>query len=223
MHQHEPRIALVHAVYPAMAPAAAAFAALWPEARCVNLVDDALPADLEADGGMTPRMEQRIQRLVQHAVAAGADAVLFTCSAFGVAIEKAAAAAAVPVLKPNEAMFDAALGAGLRVGMLGTFAPAMVAMEQEFHAMARARGLPATLVGHCVPEAMAAARAGDIDRHNDLLAAAAPQLAGCELVMLAHFSTSTALDAVRAVLRRPVLTAPGAAVAALRRLTQARS
>jgi aspartate/glutamate racemase len=215
-----PRIALIHAVYPAMAPAAAAFAALWPEAHCVNLVDDALPADLEADGGgLTPQMDARIARLAQHAIAAGAQGVLFTCSAFGGAIEKAAAVASVPVLKPNEAMFEAALGAGQRIGMLGTFAPAMVSMEAEFLEMAAARGLRTALVGHCVPQAMASARAGDIATHNGLLAAAAPHLAGCDLVMLAHFSTSTATAAVQAVLGCPVISAPAAAVAALKRLT----
>ena len=213
-----PRIALIHAVYPAMAPAAAAFAALWPEARCVNLIDDALPADLQADGGLTLQMDARIARLAQHAIAAGAHGVLFTCSAFGGAIEKAAAAATVPVLKPNEAMFEAALGAGRRIGMLGSFAPAMASMEAEFHAMAAVRGLNIQLVGHCVPQAMAAARVGDIATHNRLLAAAAPHLAGCDLVMLAHFSTSTAMDAVRAVLSTPVLSAPAAAVMALKRL-----
>lgn len=213
-----PRIALIHAVYVAMAPVEAAFAALWPEARCVNLIDDALPADLEADGRLTPAMDERIARLTQHAISSGAQGVLFTCSAFGDAIAKAAAAATVPVLKPNEAMFEAALRSGSRIGMLGTFAPAMPSMEQEFHAMAQARGLNASLHTVCVPDAMAAARSGNIDLHNRMLAQAAPQLVGCDAVMLAHFSTSTALESVSSELACPVLSAPRAAVAALRAL-----
>ena len=222
-----PRIALIHAVYAAMAPAAAAFAALWPEARCVNLVDDALPADLEAAGALTPALHARIGRLAEHALAAGADGVLYTCSAFGPAIEAAAAAAPVPVLKPNEAMFEAALDlmqhsdrqAPHRIGLLGTFAPALAAMAEEFEAMARDRGQAPVLLSHCVPAAMQAHRGGDTDSHNRLLAAAMPALADCDVVMLAHFSTSTALDAVRAVHAGTVLTAPAAAVAALKRRT----
>jgi aspartate/glutamate racemase len=213
-----PRIALIHAVYVAMAPVEAAFAALWPEARRVNLIDDALPADLEADGRLTPAMEERIARLADHAVSSGAKGVLFTCSAFGDAIAKAATHAPVPVLKPNEAMFETALRSGTRIGMLGTFAPAMPSMEEEFHAMAKARGLHASLVTLCVPDAMTAARSGDIATHNRLLAEAAPQLASCDAVMLANFSTSTALEAVSAVLNCPVLSAPRAAVAALKAL-----
>ena len=213
-----PRIALIHAVYVAMAPVEAAFQRLWPQARRVNLVDDALPADLERDGGMTPAMVERIHRLADHAVQAGADGVLFTCSAFGEAIEAAAARLPVPVLKPNEPMFQAALGAGQRIGMLATFAASVPSMEDEFRQLARARGIEATIETVCVPEAIAAARGGDIPTHNRLLAEAAPRLAHCDAVMLAHFSTSTALDDVRRVLGRSVLSAPEAAVDTLKRL-----
>jgi len=213
-----PRIALIHAVYAAMAPTEAAFATEWPEARLVNLIDDALPADLEVDGGMTVTMVQRIGRLAQHAISAGAQGVLFTCSAFGEAIEKAAGATKVPVLKPNEAMFSAALGAGSRIGLLGTFAPAMRSMEEELHAMAMARGLRPSLRTHCIPAAHAAARSGDVALHNGLVAEGARQMTDCDVVMLAHFSTSTATTDVQLVLDCPVLSAPKAAVIAMRSL-----
>ena len=215
-----PRIALIHAVYVAMAPVESAFKRRWPEAQRVNLVDDALPGDLERDGRLTDDMHARIRRLADHALAAGADGVLFTCSAFGDAIAAAASALPIPVLKPNEAMFEDALRAGTRIGMLATFAPAVASMEEEFRALAKARGIAATLETICVPEAIAAARAGDISMHDRLVTEAAPRLAHCEAVMLAHFSTSTALDGVRAVLGCPVLSAPEAAVDALRRLSQ---
>ena len=211
-----PRIALIHAVYVAMAPVETAFQRLWPQARRVNLVDDALPADLERDGGMTPAMMERIHRLADHAVRTGADGVIFTCSAFGEAIEASAARLPVPVLKPNEPMFQAALGAGQRIGMLATFAAAVPSMEDEFRQLARARGVEATIETVCIPEAIAAARGGDIPTHNRLLAEAAPRLAHCDAVMLAHFSTSTALDDVQRSLGRSVLSAPEAAVADLK-------
>lgn len=211
------RIALVHAVFPAMAPIESAFRRCWPQARTVNLVDDALPADLERDGCITDAMHRRIHRLAEHAIDGGADGVLFTCSAFGEAIARAATRFVQPVLRPDEAMFEAAFHAGPRIGLLATFEPAIASMRRDFLAQAARHGLSPALDVVCVPAAIAAARAGDIEAHDRLVAAAAPQLAGCDAVMLAHFSTSTALAAVQAVLPCPVFSAPEAAVQAMRR------
>jgi Asp/Glu/hydantoin racemase len=210
------RIALIHAVAVAIAPVEAAFRELWPEAECCNLLDDSLSLDRERDGVLTAAMTRRIVTLAEYGAATGAAGILFTCSAFGQAIEAAAARAAVPVLKPNEAMFEAALAAGRRIGMLATFAPSVPSMEEEFRDMAAMKGAPATIETYCVPGAMAALKAGDAPTHNRLVAEAAMRFADRDAVLLAHFSTSRAADATGAALGRPVLTSPGSAVAKLK-------
>ena len=53
------RIALIHALKHSIAPIETAFAALWPEARLANLLDDSLSADLARDGILTVRMTER--------------------------------------------------------------------------------------------------------------------------------------------------------------------
>jgi Asp/Glu/hydantoin racemase len=212
------RIALIHAVTVAIAPTEAAFRELWPEAECANILDDSLSIDRERDGALTPAMTGRILALAAYARSTGAAGILFTCSAFGEAIETAAAGAPIPVLKPNEAMFEAALAAGRRLGMLATFAPSVPSMEEEFRQAAAARRAPATIETYCVPGAMAALRAGDAAGHNRLVAEAAPRFGDCDAVLLAHFSTSRAAAAASAALGRPVLTSPGSAVAKLRSL-----
>jgi hypothetical protein len=50
-----PRIALIHAMPLAIEPVAQVFHELWPSARITHLLDDSLPADLTAAGGITPR------------------------------------------------------------------------------------------------------------------------------------------------------------------------
>ena len=213
-----PRIALIHAVAVAMPPVHEAFRRLWPEVECIDILDTSLSRDREREGRLTETMTGRFLLLAKYAEDNGAAGVLFTCSAFGEAIEKAAAQTKIPVLKPNEAMFEAALAAGERLGMLATFEPSVAAMEDEFREMAGAAGSKTAMSSFCVPGAMKALQAGDGAEHDQLVAIAAPRFAGHDAVLLAHFSTSRAAAAVRAAVRCPVLTAPGAAVNKLKGL-----
>src|SRR5260221_8686763 len=148
------RIALIHAVTVAMAPVHEAFVRLWPEAECTDLLDTALSVDRERDGELTPAMCRRIGALAEYAAGTGAAGILFTCSAFGEAIEAAAAASPIPVLKPNEAMFDAALQLGRHIGMLATFGPSVAGMEDEFRQLAARHGVAAEIETICVGGAM---------------------------------------------------------------------
>jgi hypothetical protein len=175
-----------------------------------------LSPDRERDGVLTAAMRRRIGDLAEYAAAIGADGILFTCSAFGEAIEAAAGRLPIPVLKPNEAMFEAALAIGGRIAMLATFAPSVGSMEDEFRDMAAAGQSRATIETYCVLGAMAALRAGDGAEHDRLIAQAAPRFADCDALLLAHFSTARAAPAVTAVLDRPILTSPGSAVAKLK-------
>jgi Asp/Glu/hydantoin racemase len=212
------RIALIHAVTVAIAPVLEAFGQLWPEAECVNILDDSLSLDRERDGVLTEAVARRISALAEYGAATGAAGVLFTCSAFGEAIEAAAARSAIPVLKPNQAMFEAALRMGRRIGMLATFAPSVASMEDEFREMAEAGGARARIETYCVPSAIAALKAGNGVEHDRLIAEAAPRFADCDAVLLAHFSTSRAAPCVTSVLDRPILTSPGSAVAKLKEI-----
>jgi Asp/Glu/hydantoin racemase len=213
-----PRIALIHATPVAMQPVADAFRALWPEAETVNLLDDALSLDRAREDRLTPAMTERILALAAYARGLGADGILFTCSAFGPAIEAAALESPMPVLKPNEAMFELALRAGRHIGMVATFAASVAGMTAEFDEQAALAAPGARLTALVEPAAMTALRAGDAETHNRLVAAKAAELPPCDAVMLAHFSTSRAAAAVRATVSVPVLTSPDSAVAKLRRL-----
>lgn len=213
---NRPRIALIHAVTVAMDPIASAFASGWPEAECVNVLDDSLSPDRARDDALTPAMAQRISDLADYAFGIGSDSVLFTCSAFGPAIEAVAARSERLVLKPNEAMFAKALQLGSRIGMLATFPPSVASMEAEFGAEAAAHGVAAHIETLLVEGALDALKSGDAKAHNRLLAEAAPRLAGSDAILLAHFSTSRARAAVEAVVDVPVLTSPESAVDALR-------
>lgn len=209
------RIVLVHAITVAIEPVHAAFRERWPDAELVNLLDDSLARDLAAAGELTPAIGARFATLTRYALDIGADGILFTCSAFGDAIDAARADAPVPVLKPNEAMFLDAMEQGGRMGMLATFQPSVGSMEAEYRSMALGS---ATLRTICVPEALQALNAGDGETHDRLLARAASSLRDCDALMLAQFSTARASDAVARAVNCPVLTSPDSAVDRMRAL-----
>jgi Asp/Glu/hydantoin racemase len=209
-----PRIALIHAVTVAMQPIQDAFASGWPEARLMNLLDDSLSPDRAKSDALTAEMSGRIAELGRYALRCGADGILYTCSAFGPAIAAFSATTNVPVLKPNEAMFTQALSLGKQIGMLATFGPSVASMNEEFEEAAAGSGARIEII--LIEEAMRALKQGDTDSHNRMLAEAAPRLSHCDVIMLAHFSTSRALKAVGQVVKIPVLASPDSAVAALR-------
>lgn len=211
-----PRIALIHATPVAVEPIVAAFGRLWPEARTTNLLEDSLSADLAAEGRLTERMIERFLTLARYVHGCGADAILFTCSAFGPAIEATAAAMPIPVLKPNEAMLDEALAAGTRIGLLATFEPSIPALKAELDALARAKQRAITVTTRTVPGAMALLQGGDAETHDRMVAAAAAEFSTCDALVLGQFSMASA---ARLIPSRPgcrVLTSPDSAVMRLK-------
>jgi hypothetical protein len=215
-----PRIALIHATPLAVEPIRAAFERHWPQASRMNLLDDSLSVDRAQAGELTEPMIQRFVDLASYAQRAGSAGILFTCSAFGPAIEAAARATGLPTLKPNEAMFAQALSGSaskrpLRLGLLATFQASIASMAQELEATARERGIAITLRSVFVPEAMDDLAQGRYGEHHRKIAAAARQLADCEVVMLAQFSMAAAAGEVQAQLPCPVLSSPDCAVLAL--------
>lgn len=213
-----PRIVLLHATPIAVDPVKNAFEQLWPEPELVNLLDDSLSPDRARTKDLTPELIDRFVSLGHYAHTSGADAILVTCSAFGPGIEQLQRELSIPVLKPNEAMFHAAVAQGENIAMVATFPPAVVTMEAEFEEYVVATGSKAHLTTIVVEPAITALRAGDADTHNRLIVEQAPNLVGFDTIMLAHFSTSRAQADLSAQICAPVLSSPGAAVLRLREL-----
>ena len=207
------RIALIHALAHSQRPVREEFERQWPECRLMNLLDDSLSADLaQTPGGLDARMFKRFETLGDYAVDTGADAILFTCSAFGPCIDAVARRHSnIPVLKPNEAMIAEASRLKTRIGLIASFAPTLETMPPEFP--------PGTEIDCELAEgALAALDAGTPADHDRLVVAAARKLQqrGCGAIALAQFSMARAAGDVAAAVPLPVLTTVGSAVSELR-------
>lgn len=214
----KPRIALIHATPVAVDPIQAAMKSGWPEAEPVNILEDSLSSDRATAGRLSEELFDRIAALTRYAEGIGSDGILFTCSAFGAAIERAASTAKIPVLKPNEAMYEAAMDRGNKLAMIVTFPPSESTMVEEFEEESRVRPQNPTLKTFLVEQALIALKTGDENKHNQLVADEASTINGFDALMLAHFSTSRARQVAQQRTSIPVLTSPDTAVAKLKRL-----
>ena len=207
-----PRVVLIHAIEMAINPIMKAFEVHWPEAETINILDDSLSRDRAKSDVLDCKLMDRFLKLGDYALSIDADGILFTCSAFGPAIEAVAKQHEIPVLKPNEAMFSMALQKGKNIGMLVTFENSIKVMSREFDEMAKTRNSAATLNVTLVKDAISCLKQGLVEEHNRLIADTAKELKDCDVLMLAQFSMANAWSAVSEQLDIPILTAPDAAV-----------
>jgi Asp/Glu/hydantoin racemase len=176
------------------------------------LLDDSLSADVARDGRLTVAMTDRFLILGRYAASTGADAILFTCSAFGPCIEAVAREhAPMPVLKPSEAMIEQAARRGHRIGLLSTFPPTLASMPAEFPRSVE-------IVPKLAAGALAALDRGARAEHDRLVAEASRDLRDCDLIALAQYSMAPAAALVAEASGRPVLTTPDSAVLKLKEL-----
>ena len=213
-----PRIALIHATRLAIDPIIGAFDTLWQEAEHISILDESLAIDRRKDEHLTESLSDRIIALCRHAEGIGSDGVLFTCSAFGEAIEKAALSSSVPVLRPNEAMFERAISMGDRLTMVYTFPPSVAGMEQEFREEAKRCQSSARIQSVYAEGARQAVEQGDIKKHNEIISSTISSVNNADAILLAHFSMATAESEAQTVTDIPVISSPTTAIEKMKSL-----
>ncbi|MBE1577088.1 hypothetical protein ACFORH_07920 [Amycolatopsis roodepoortensis] len=195
-----PRIALISATPAAIPPAVSALESGFPQARPWNILDDRLLADGGEDG-RTPALDDRMRRLIEYAVAGGADGVLLTCSLYGEITKQVEAP--VPLLAPDEAAFDDALAGGHdRILVVASLAAALSDSTARFEQAARDKGVDVEVGGLLAP--------------GRLVESCQAQGRGWDLVLLAQYSLAPAADELSSALGVPVVSGPRSAAARLK-------
>lgn len=216
------KIYLIHAVDVSIKPSKTSFSKLWPDARITNILEESLASDLNDAGGMTDQMKSRFQTIGQYCADAGATAILFTCSAFGSAIEEVKTKHAFPILTPNEALFEEVLELGGKIALLTTFEPSVAALRSELAEMSKSRNKSVEVDSVMVPGALDALRAGNQEEHNRLIVQVATHVAkqnkGYSAIVFGQFSMSPAAAAAQQNISIPVLTTPDCAVRKLKHM-----
>lgn len=200
-----------------MRPAQSAFAEQFPTARTWDLLDDQLSVLADQAGRITPELEARMLRLIDHAVLGGADAVQLTCSMYGPVTSLAGGQHDTPIRASDTAMQRAVIASGLPTAVVGSLATAVEDSIRRMHLLGA--GSPLQLSGVTVPTAAEYAASGDIESLAKVVEEAIRSEADeIEQVALAQFSVSPARDLLERSLSIPVLSPPHAAANELRRV-----
>lgn len=211
-----PRLALIHATRLAIDPVESAANQLWPEAETISILEEGLAVDRKKSKKITPALVERITELARYAERIDSDGILFTCSSFGQAIDMAANGSSIPVMRPNEAMFDAAFSYGSRIAMIFTFPSAASEIDDEFNEEASVRQSDATLNSYFCDKAFDAKSRGDGATHDSLIVSLATGIKNTDVILLAQFSMASAAEEIRRSINIPVLTSPESAILKMR-------
>ncbi|MGA4838400.1 aspartate/glutamate racemase family protein [Streptomyces sp. G45] len=161
-----------------------------------------------------------VRAALADAMAAGADAVLCTCSTIGGVAESHAADAGVPVLRVDRPMAAAAVRTGRRVTVVATVAstlePTTALLKEE--AARHTRTVDVTTV--LVDGAWERFEAGDQEGYLRRVTDAVDRVEGADAIVLAQGSTAPA--AARATTAVPVLASPRTGLRAAADLCQRR-
>jgi aspartate/glutamate racemase len=196
-----------------MQPVREAFAAELPSVRVLNLLDEALLKEAERLGRITPGLVRRMTTLVALHEQAGAELVLFTCTAYSSFSDQVQAQSGIPVLPIDDAMLERALAEGGRLGVLATVAAGLEQQRQSIARVAAAAGKPVEIEAVLRPDAFAALNQGDAATHDRILLEELRGLAArVDVVILAQASMSGLMSSVPSDLPVPVLSSPGLAV-----------
>jgi len=214
MEHREPVVAVIHATAATMSPVAHAFADAFPGADVWHLLDDRLVKEADRAGGLTAELEDRMNSLIDYAVDRGAEAVQLACSMYGPVAT--ASHQPVPVFASDQAMFDAVVAlAPRRIGIIASLGPSAEDSASRLGEAVSDKGQKPDIRTVVVPEAVAAAGAGDHALLAQLLGDAAVALGDVDVIVLAQYSLSPAAASVAERVSAPVLSGPHLAASRL--------
>jgi len=207
-------LALIH-TSPTLTPLFGALCAKsMPETTIFHMVDESLIKDTIREGRLRRVTMRRLLAMIESAEMAGADAVLVTCSSIGAGVAIAQKLFDMPVIRVDEAMAEAAVRMGSRIGVMATLTTTLKPTTALLREKARAAGVEIEVVESLCDGAFDAVLAGDATTHDRILTHALKQeMKGVDVVVLAQASMAGVVKTLpKGTLKMPVLSSPELAV-----------
>jgi glutamate racemase len=144
---------------------------ILPEVSVMHSGDDTVQRDNSAaDVGTIPKGNYfKFATLAHFLEEAGADLIMLACSTFNRAVEYAEPMINTPLLQIDRPMMDLAVQQGRRIGLLATLPSTVPSSERLLMNAAVKAGREIEIETVLSSEAFKVLRAGDPDRHNEIL------------------------------------------------------
>jgi Asp/Glu/hydantoin racemase len=190
---------------------------ILPDVEIFHMSDESLIRNTIAAGGLTRSTTRRVTAMIGLARDGGADAVIVTCSSIGPAIPVARQQFDFPILRIDEAMAEAAVRIGGRIGVAATLRTTLDPTVALLQQSADAAGKNVEILTEVCEGAFEAVLAGDTARHDSLVLAALRDLrARVDVVVLAQASMVRVLSGMDLTEGAPVLSSPESALRSAR-------
>ncbi len=164
-----------------------------PEVNVMHLADDTVQqANMAVEVGTIPKVNFfKFATYAHFLQQAGCDLIMLGCSTFNRAVEVARPMIEAPMLQIDRPMMDLAVQDGNCVGLVATLPSTVPASERLLKNAAADAGKEITVKTVLDSEAFKVLRAGNPDKHNDMLLAAIDALSQeVDAIVLAQLSMS---------------------------------
>ncbi len=194
-----------------------------PDVEVFNIVDESLLKNTIAAQKLTPNTYRRLATYLESAEAAGADAILVTCSSIGPAVDAGRQQVNIPVLRIDQAMADEAVRLGQRIGVIATLSTTLEPTSALVQASAVSQSKTIELVAHLCTGAFEAMMNGDTATHDRLVTIGLQTLMDqVDVIVLAQATMARVVATLPAAEQRvPILASPPLGVAAMKELLAA--
>lgn len=180
-----------------------------PGVEIFHMVDESLIRNTIAARQLTKTTIRRLVNMIGSAHEGGADAVMVTCSSIGQGVAVARRHFDFPVLRVDEAMAEAAVKLGRRIGVAATLRTTLEPTIALLEETAAAAGREVELIPDLCDGAFEAVLAGDTARHDELLSSALKRLTGqVDVVVLAQASMARVAGQFKSNGGSPILSSP---------------
>jgi Asp/Glu/hydantoin racemase len=185
-----------------------------PEVNLFHMVDESLIKQTIRAGRLERVTMRRLLAMIDSAEQAGADAVIVTCSSIGPATTIGQHLFDIPVVRVDEAMAEAAVAMGNRIGVMATLKTTLEPTIDLLRLKAHEAGRTIEIVGCLCDGAFEAVLAGDTATHDAILTRALQEMRNVDVIVLAQASMARVVNTLpQGSLAAPVLSSPALAVA----------